>query len=92
MPEPYSAGMGSNNVILICIGHPAVDACSVAGKEEKLHGFRNQYLRTSYAFRNLSKTRSLEESQSSSKSCKLHNRQLIGAMTTNRDHSSSEIH
>lgn len=40
MPEPYSAGMGSNNVILICIGHPTVDACSVAGKEEKLHGFR----------------------------------------------------
>lgn len=26
MPEPYSAGMGSNNVILICIGHPTVDA------------------------------------------------------------------
>lgn len=27
MPEPPSAGMGSNNVILICIGHPTVDAC-----------------------------------------------------------------
>jgi len=27
LTEPYSAGMGSNNVILIWIGHPAVDAC-----------------------------------------------------------------